>query len=667
MPTLSLQTFHRATAAETTLRVSLRADTLDQTEVTSSPSLSGDGRYVVFNTSAQLLASDTDGASDVYLHDLQTGALTRLSVAADGHHVDLPSYGARLSGNGRFVSFSTNAKLVDSDTDNHEDVYIRDLQTDTLTRVSTLANGDQAPAGVYGGSLSADGRYVSFVTRGRLSDTDTDDNNDVYVRDLQTGTLVRVSTKANGDQAGGSSSEADISANGRYVIFTSDARLVAEDTDDNTDVYVRDLQTQAMTRVSGKADGGLAGDSFGGSISGDGRYAVFESDAQLVAGDQDAHYDVYLRDLLTNTLTRLSNAGDEASGGNSYGASISADGRSVVFTSDARLTGDDNDQNSDSYTIDLRTAAVNRLSAPINSSVQTGSANPLVRYSQAGADGRYAVFAFKAPLVADDTDSGWDIYRVDTLLSANKSAVAGGRFVEASFAVGAAAKASVAWGDGAVETLTPVKGSVALSHAYATTGVKTAIVTVQEGEQTWSVPFTIDTAQMSRNLALADTLSGGGGAESLSGDGNANVLAGLGGNDILRGEGGNDRLFGGLGKDALYGGAGRDTFVFDTKWAKKNANVDKLMDYKAKDDTIYLENSLFKALGKKGSLASPEKLKASAFFFGAHAHDASDRIIVNKTGIYYDDDGSGHHAQVQIASFGKNAYKSVTYHDFLII
>ena len=70
--------------------------------------------------------------------------------------------------------------------------------------------------------------------------------------------------------------------------------------------------------------------------------------------------------------------------------------------------------------------------------------------------------------------------------------------------------------------------------------------------------------------------------------------------------------------------------------------------------------------GTKGSLDAPAKLKASAFFFGDHAHDASDRLIVNKTGIYYDDDGIGRHAQVQIASFGKNACKSFTYHDFLI-
>jgi serralysin len=71
--------------------------------------------------------------------------------------------------------------------------------------------------------------------------------------------------------------------------------------------------------------------------------------------------------------------------------------------------------------------------------------------------------------------------------------------------------------------------------------------------------------------------------------------------------------------------------------------------------------------GTKGSLDAPAKLKASAFFFGDHAHDASDRLIVNKNGIYYDDDGIGRHAQVQIASFGKNACKSFTYHDFLII
>lgn len=124
-------------------------------------------------------------------------------------------------------------------------------------------------------------------------------------------------------------------------------------------------------------------------------------------------------------------------------------------------------------------------------------------------------------------------------------------------------------------------------------------------------------------------------------------------------------LSGGTGKDTLTGGVGRDAFVFDTN-PKTKGNVDKIADFNVKDDSIYLENKYFK-VGSKGSLTKPAFLSSKMFYVGTKAHDANDRIIYDKKKgvIYYDDDGSGAHAQVQIATVKKNL--AITYKDFLVI
>jgi len=165
-----------------------------------------------------------------------------------------------------------------------------------------------------------------------------------------------------------------------------------------------------------------------------------------------------------------------------------------------------------------------------------------------------------------------------------------------------------------------------------------------------------------------DTLTGGAGDDTLFGNGGNDLLTGGAGNDVLVGGAGNDRLFGGQGKDVikggigadvLTGGAGKDIFVFDTKPSK--TNVDRITDFSVKDDTIHLAKSVFKAVGSKGSLTK------KAFWIGAEAHDADDRIIYNKsTGkLYYDADGNGSGAAVQIALLKKGL--AMTEKDFLII
>ncbi|MBF9234913.1 PD40 domain-containing protein [Microvirga sp. BT350] len=460
--------------------------------------------------------------------------------------------------------------------------------------VSKAADGTHANGVSYGVNLSADGRYVLFRSEAtNLVAGDTNDKTDLFRKDLETGAITRVSTAANGAQANADSGAwGDISADGRYVLFSSDAdNLVAGDTNGKTDIFRKDLNTGEIIRVSTAVDGTQAnGESVGISVSADGRYAVFESQAtNLVAGGTNGKTHVFRKDLQTGEVTILSMSADGTQGsGNSFGAGISSDGRYVVISSNA------------------------------------------------------------GNLVSGDTNRDFDVFRVDTTLLPYGAAIAQGRFVEAKLGVGSASKVSVAWGDGTTDTMTPSSGSAAFSHTYATTGVKSASVTVVQGAQSWIVPYKIDlsSAQMTRNTLLADTLSGGTGKDTLKGDDYANILRG------------------GLGNDTLTGGAGKDVFVFDTKPNKK-ANLDKITDFKVKDDSIWLDNAVFKKLGK-GTEDKPGKLNKGFFTIG-EAKDKNDYLVYNdKTGrLSYDADGNGAGKAVEIAILSKHL--KLTAADFFVI
>lgn len=160
-------------------------------------------------------------------------------------------------------------------------------------------------------------------------------------------------------------------------------------------------------------------------------------------------------------------------------------------------------------------------------------------------------------------------------------------------------------------------------------------------------------------------LKGTAGNDRLFGGAGNDTLYGYNGNDVLRGAGGNDRILGGAGRDSLTGGDGRDTFVFNYKPHSKTS-YDRVTDFVVKDDTIWLENAIFKTIGK-GSLSNPKLLSKAAFWIGDKAHDASDRIFYNqKNGyLYYDADGSGAKQAVLVAVLSKNL--KPTYKDFYVI
>jgi Tol biopolymer transport system component len=259
---------------------------------------------VAFSSAApDLVASDNNATTDVFVHDRQTGGTTRVSVSSAATEGNGRSslYRSSISDDGRYVAFRSDATdLVDSDTNATTDVFVHDRQTGQTTRVSVSSDGAEATGGSFSPSISDNGRFVVFLSAATdLVASDTNDKVDVFVHDRQTGQTTRVSVSSNGAEANDTNDEPFISAGGRYVGFRSSAtNLVAGDTNDKVDVFVHDRQTDQTTRVSMALDGAEAnGNSDVPSISADGRYVVFESRAtNLVADDTNNQYEIFVHD-----------------------------------------------------------------------------------------------------------------------------------------------------------------------------------------------------------------------------------------------------------------------------------------------------------------------------------------------------------------------------------
>jgi hypothetical protein len=286
----------------TTERVSLSSSGAEANADSWLPSISPDGRFVAFSSIAtNLVPGDTNGQLDVFVRDLQTNTTERVSLSSSGAEANADSWYPSISSDGRFVAFYTSAtNLVPGDTNGSEDVLVRDLQTNTTERVSLSSSGAEANTDSWDPSISSDGRFVAFHTSAtNLVPGDTNGSDDVFVRDLQTNTTERVSLSSSDAEANSSSSLPSISSDGRFVAFyTWATNLVPGDTNGSDDVLVRDLQTNTTERVSLSSSGAEANtDSWDPSISPDGRFVAFSSNAtNLVADDTNGYADVFVHE-----------------------------------------------------------------------------------------------------------------------------------------------------------------------------------------------------------------------------------------------------------------------------------------------------------------------------------------------------------------------------------
>jgi len=308
LPALAL-TLAASVSAQTTVRQSTGSGGEEGNHHSRHATLSADGRWIAFDSEATTFApSDTNAATDVFLHDRRNGTTSCLSLGLGGAPGDDHSTLPNLSADGRFVAFQSFASdLVAGDTNGASDVFVRDLQLGTTWLVSRGSNGSQGSAPSRHGSISADGRFVAFQSEAQnLVSEPALGPSDVYVRDLLLGTTVRASVATDGTPANGACDRPCLSADGTKVVFEGWAStLVPGTTGAHLDVYVRDLvlgTTELVNRAwNGAPSCALAAH---GALSADGaRVAFYSSADDLVLGDLNQQSDVFVRDLGAFTPT----------------------------------------------------------------------------------------------------------------------------------------------------------------------------------------------------------------------------------------------------------------------------------------------------------------------------------------------------------------------------
>ena len=405
------------------------------------PAISADGRYVAFSSAAvNLVWNDINQWRDVFVRDRQTGQTTRVSISTSGLQGNLSSDEPAISADGRYVAFSSAAiNLVPGDTNNTcnrndypgspldsslqncQDIFIHDRQTGRTGRVSLSADNIPANGASRAPALSADGRYIAFWSQAdNLVPGDTNATDDVFIRDLQTGQVERVSIAAGGGQGNGLAQRSlvpwagppALSVNGRYVAFWSDAdNLVPDDTNATDDVFIHDRQTGLTERLS-VASGGAQADGPSGwpAISADGRYVAFSSAAaNLVPGDTNQSWDIFVRDRETGETRRVSLAADGAQANNSSDIpAISADGRFIAFSSSAgNLVGSDTNFTWDIFSYDQETGAIQILSTAAS---RLAGDSPSYSPAISGGGAHVTFWSNADNLVASDNNDEADVF-----------------------------------------------------------------------------------------------------------------------------------------------------------------------------------------------------------------------------------------------------------------
>lgn len=320
--------------AQTTTRVSVDTAGFAFDKDSWCESISASGRHVAFTRNT------SPGVNNVWVHDRVAGTTECASVTTTGAPGSDTSRRAALSGDGRWVVFESDSQnLVAgySPASSVTDVYMRDRQLE-VTDVVNRNDAGAVCSPAHGPSVSPDGRFVSFSSVSpQFFANDHANTRDVFVRDRLLGVTELVSIAASGTASLGQASASDraLSADGRYVVFVSDAfDLVSGPFSSIDQVYLRDRTSATSTMLSLTPDGNAGGGpSRVAVISDDGRFVAFESDASnLVANDTNGSWDVFLRDVVAGTTARVSiGPNGKQSFSASYAVTISADGNFVGF------------------------------------------------------------------------------------------------------------------------------------------------------------------------------------------------------------------------------------------------------------------------------------------------------------------------------------------------
>lgn len=404
-------------SSKVTERVSLHTSGQEGSGTSDAPSVSADGRYVSFSSDApDLVDNDTNGERDVFVRDRQAGITTRVSTYANSAQASQASYEPSMSADGRFVAFTSDEPFSADDTGN-KDVYVKDLQTGAIERASLPSGGVASNAGdSWEPSISSDGTVVAFTTSDdQLVSGDNNGADDVVRRDLATGDSTLVSVDSTGQQGpwGRRSHSPSISWNGMRVAFVSQDKLHADDLDDWSDVYLRDFETAiGGTALESRDVNGVpaTGNQEDPALSGSGSRIAWVSANGLEPSDGNSWDDIYLRDIDMQMSLGLVSKNPVGSGGNrkSDQPQLNWAGDRIAFRSLATdLVADDTNMLADVFVHDVALGSTERESLSSGSGQASGaSARPAL-----DATGGTVVFDSEAgDLVLGDGNGTRDVF-----------------------------------------------------------------------------------------------------------------------------------------------------------------------------------------------------------------------------------------------------------------
>lgn len=390
--------------------VSISSDGVLSDGYSCQPSISADGNYVAFSSGADnLVPGDTNGFADVFVRDLSSNTVELVSVSSDGSGANGDSGDPSISSDGRYVAFSSSASnLVQGDTNGCSDVFVFNRLTGatniiSISDASEIGNGDTTQP-----SISADGRYVAFTSfANNLVSDDNNNFNDVFVHDMVSGTTKLISVSVTGDKGNYDSSGPSISADGRFIAFSSCSNnLVPDDNNGFSDVFVYDQNSGMVKRVSVSSNGVEGnGDSFESSISGNGQYIAFTSSANnLVILDSSFRQDVFVYDQNTGKTERVSIL---TSGGeiniDSHEPSISSNGRYVAFILGSPSAGEPTAESYGQVFVHDRILGITKVASISNNGED---ANASCFEPSVSADGHYVAFSSIAENLVDGDGNG---------------------------------------------------------------------------------------------------------------------------------------------------------------------------------------------------------------------------------------------------------------------
>jgi Tol biopolymer transport system component len=360
--------------------------TLIQAQVLSTgpaPAISGNGDLIAFASTDALLATDvTPGQDDIYVRDLETGTLSHVNIDENDVALGGINLNPVLSNTGSVIAFEHIAGGVRS-------IWVKETVTGTLVAGSTDATGTAADGASFHASLSSNGKYLAFISAGTNLTADDDNGlSDGFVKNLADQSIINVSMLADGTQANRATSDISVSGDGNVIVFTTAATNLSGSTAAIERVYIKNAASGELSVVSADAAGVLAnGASYHASVSENGRYVVFTSKAFNLSDEAPIlSSSIYRKDMQTGALMLVStDASGHAGKGDSDMSVISADGRYVMFESTANLTPGDGDGKTDVFLKDTVTGSITCLSAGASADTDIG-------YSGFARNGLDAVF-----------------------------------------------------------------------------------------------------------------------------------------------------------------------------------------------------------------------------------------------------------------------------------